>query len=74
MKKISSWYNRFHKVFQFRTTGGYDTYGSFRKSNGGKRIQHKKSRRLLEQEKFYEGFEEFIESQKDLLDKGESNE
>jgi len=71
MKKNSSWYNRFHKIFQFRTTGGYDTFGYFRKSKGGKRIQHKKSRRLLEQEKFYEGFEEFIESQKDLLDKGE---
>ena len=69
MKKNSSWYNRFHKIFQFRTTGGYDTFGYFRKSKGGKRIQHKKSRRLLEQEKFYEGFDEFIESMRE----GEDN-
>lgn len=64
MKKISSWYNRIHKIFQKQTTGGYDTFGYFRKSRGGKRMQHKKSRRQLENEKFYEGFEEFVESQR----------
>lgn len=69
MKKISSWYNRFHKIFQFQTTGGYDTYGTFRKSGNGKRIQHKKSRRRLQQEKFYEGFDEFIESMREGEDK-----
>lgn len=63
MKKISSWYNRIHKIIQKETTGGYDTFGTFRKSKDGKRIQHKKSRRELEHEKFYEGFEEFIKSQ-----------
>ena len=64
MKKISSWYNKIHKIIQKETTGGYDTFGTFRKSKGGKRIQHKKSRRQLEHEKFYEGFEEFIEKLK----------
>ena len=64
MKKKSSWYNRLHKIFQFETTGGYDTFGTFRKSGNGKRIQHKRARRQLEQERFYEGFEEFIEEQR----------
>lgn len=36
MKKLSSWYNRTHKIFQFQTTGGYDTFGIFRKSKNGK--------------------------------------
>lgn len=71
MKKNSSWYNRFHKIFQFQTTGGYDTFGTFRKSGNGKRIQHKRSRRQLQNEKFYEGFEEFVNEQKELLNKGE---
>ena len=64
MKIISNWYNKIHKRIQFKTTGGYDTFGYFRKSKGGKRIQHKTSRRQLEHEKFYEGFEEFIEELK----------
>lgn len=65
MKKISNWYRKLHKIFQKETTGGYDTFNSFRKSNGGKRIQHKRARRKLEHERFYEGFEEFIEKQKE---------
>lgn len=64
MKKTGNWYNKFHKIFQKQITGGYDTFNSFRKSNGGKRLQHKKARRILQQEKFYEGFEEFIEKNK----------
>ena len=72
MKKISSWYNRIHKIFQFQTTGGYDTFGTFRKSGNGKRIQHKRSRRQLQQEKFYEGFDEFLESMKEV-DSNETN-
>ena len=72
MKKISSWYNRIHKIFQFQTTGGYDTFGTFRKSGNGKRIQHKRSRRQLQQEKFYEGFDEFLESMKEV-DSNEAN-
>lgn len=64
MKHLSSFYNKFHKLIQKSTTGGYDTFNSFRRSNGGKRIQHKRARRQLEQEKFYEGFEEFIENQR----------
>lgn len=65
MKKISSWYRKLHKIFQLETTGGYDTFNTFRKSGNGKRIQHKRARRQLEQEKFYEGFEEFIEKQRE---------
>ena len=65
MKKVSNWYRKFHKIFQKETTGGYDTFGTFRKSKGGKRIQHKRARRQLQHEKFYEGFEEFINSQKE---------
>lgn len=65
MKKISNWYKRFHKIFQKETTGGYDTFNTFRKNGNGKRMQHKRARRQLEQEKFYEGFEEFIEKQKE---------
>ena len=61
MKKTGNWYSKFHKIFQKQITGGYDTFNSFRKSKGGKRLQHKKARRILQQEKFYEGFEEFIE-------------
>lgn len=64
MKLLSSWYNKVHKNYQRETTGGYDTFCTFRKSKGGKRIQHKRARRRLEQEKFYDGFEEFIESRK----------
>ncbi len=65
IKKISNWYRKFHKIFQKETTGGYDTFNTFRTSKGGKRIQHKRARRQLEQEKFYEGFEEFIENMKE---------
>ena len=61
MKKISNWYNRVHKIIQFKTTGGYDTFGTFRKNGNGKRMQHKRSRRELENERFYEGWEEFVE-------------
>lgn len=69
MKKIGNWYNKIHKIIQKETTGGYDTFGTFRKSKGGKRIQHKKSRRQLENEKFYEGFEEFVNNQREENEK-----
>lgn len=62
MNLISNWYNKVHKNYQRETTGGYDTFCTFRKSKGGKRIQHKRARRKTEQEKFYEGFEEFVEN------------
>lgn len=55
MKLLSSWYNKVHKNYQRETTGGYDTFCTFRKSKAGKRIQHKRARRRLEQEKFYDG-------------------
>lgn len=50
--------NKIFKVLQKKTTGGYDTFNSFRKSKNGKRIQHKRARQYI---KFYDGFEEFIE-------------
>lgn len=49
--------NKIFKILQKKTTGGYDTFNSFRKSKNGKRIQHKRARQNM---KFYDGFEEFI--------------
>lgn len=64
MKKISSWYNKIHKIIQIRTEGMYDTFGMFRKDKTHKRLEHKRARRYSQQEKFYEGFEEFVEKNK----------
>lgn len=49
--------NRIFKNLQRRTTGGYDTFHSFRKDKRGKRLEHKKARQNM---KFYDGFEEFM--------------
>lgn len=66
MKKISNWYNKIHKILQLKTEGMYDTFGTFRKDKKGKRLEHKRGRRYSQQEKFYEGFDEFLESMKEV--------
>lgn len=66
---MSKWYSKLHKILQKQTTGGYDTFNTFRKSKGGKRLQHKRARRILQNEKFYEGFEGFVEEQRRLHNK-----
>lgn len=62
MNKIGNWFNRIHSNIQQISAGRYDTFGTYRKA--GKRNHHKRARRMLLNEKFYNGFEEFIEEQR----------
>lgn len=62
--------NKIFKILQKRTTGGYDTFNSFRKRKNGKRIQHKRARQNM---KFYDGFEEFILENRKRMKNGNSN-
>lgn len=66
MKKVSSWYNKIHKIIQLRTEGMYDTFGMFRKDKKYKRLEHKRARRYSQQERFYEGFEEFVQKNREI--------
>lgn len=62
--------NKIFKILQKQTTGGYDTFNSFRKSKSGKRIQHKRARQNI---KFYDGFEEFILENRKMMKDGNNN-
>ncbi len=67
MKILSNCYNYIHKRIQ-ESMAGYDTFHTFRKSKNGKKLEHRKARRVLKQEKFYEGYEEFLrENSKRIL-------
>ena len=62
--------NKIFKILQKQTTGGYDTFNSFRRSKNGKRIQHKRARQNM---KFYNGFEEFILENRRMMKDGNSD-
>lgn len=62
--------NKIFKTLQKQTTGGYDTFNSFRKSKNEKRIQHKRARQNM---KFYNGFEEFILENRRMMKDGNSD-
>lgn len=64
MKLLNNLQKEF-KLWQISRYGGYDTFGYCSKGKINRRLCNKKARRKMKlQNKFYEGYEEFIKERR----------